>query len=157
RRRDRLDRRRLVQGLGAGCAEDEPERGSHRACRYADRAAASAFSSSGTKPAMRTPSSAARAERSSARRKKAPSSSFQRRSSIRLETVAITATGIGGEVPTTASELAKGSVPMLADCDPSSRTATFSPLAARRSEERTAVTGSITTWLGRLGAAARTK
>ncbi len=76
---------------------------------------------------------------------------------MRLSTVAITATGIGAEVSTTASDAAKGSFASAADCKPSSSTATFSPFAARRSAERTALEATISTSAGRLGAAARTK
>src|SRR4029077_18833363 len=103
-RGDVLDRRRLVQRLGAAGAEEDGDGELHLARLYAVRAADSALSSMGTTPAIRTPSSAARAAWSSARRKNAASSSFQRASSIRCETVATTATGIGAEVPRTASD-----------------------------------------------------
>jgi len=64
---------------------------------------------------------------------------------------------MGCEVSTTASEAAKGSVPMDANCAPSRSTATFSPLAARRSAERMAGAGWTSIRAGSLGAAARTK
>ena len=76
---------------------------------------------------------------------------------MRFPTVATRATGMGWEVSTAASEVANGKVPMDADWAPSRRTATFSPLAAFRSTERTALVGWISTRAGSLGAAARTK